>query len=250
MILFLGDTHGQFAHVVEAVQRLQPAAIVFLGDMQAQRPLHEELAAVVGSTDIWFIHGNHDTDSEADYDHLFGSALAHKNLHGRVAEIDGLRVAGLGGVFRGQVWMPPGSARHDTAAAFMRSGGKGNLWRGGLPLRHRSTIFPGDYRALARQRADILVTHEAPSAHPHGFAVLDQLARQLRVRKAFHGHHHDSLDYRAHHARLGFAAYGVGLCGIADQDGQVVRAGTFDWRQYGDPWERPAAMACEGGGQG
>ena len=98
--------------------------------------------------------------------------------------------------------------------------GKGNQWRGGLPLTHRSTIFPDDYERLVKQRADILVTHEAPSAHPHGFAAIDDLARSLGVKKTFHGHHHDQLDYSAERTRLGFDAFGVGFRGIFDQDGQ------------------------------
>lgn len=78
--------------------------------MQAQRPLHLELASILDKTEIWFIHGNHDTDTEADHDHLFGSAMADRNLHGRVVEIAGLRIAGLGGVFRCKVWTPPAPA--------------------------------------------------------------------------------------------------------------------------------------------
>ena len=98
MIYFFGDTHGHFRHVLEIVSRDRPAAIVFLGDLQAQRPLEAELESILGMTEVWFIHGNHDTDSDADYDHLFGSALANRNLHGRVAVVDGVRIAGLGGV--------------------------------------------------------------------------------------------------------------------------------------------------------
>ena len=101
MIYFFGDTHGHFDHVLEIVSRDRPAAIVFLGDLQAQRPLEVELESILGMTEVWFIHGNHDTDSDADYDHLFDSALADRNLHGRVAVVDGVRIAGLGGVFRG-----------------------------------------------------------------------------------------------------------------------------------------------------
>ena len=107
MILFCGDLHGQFGHVIEAVLVRQPAAVILLGDLQAQNPLEVELAPILGHTEIWFIHGNHDTDSDADHDNLFDSALADRNLHGRVVEIAGVRIAGLGGVFRGQVWSPP-----------------------------------------------------------------------------------------------------------------------------------------------
>ena len=228
MIYFCGDTHGHFDHVLDIVARDRPAAIVFLGDLQARRPLEQELAAILDMTEVWYIHGNHDTDTDADYDHLFGSALGERNLHGRVVEIDGVRIAGLGGVFRGQVWWPPGPWEYESPAEFIAHCGKGNRWRDGLPRKHRSSIFPEDYFRLASQRADILVTHEAPSAHPHGFDVLDELGRSLRIDKAFHGHHHDCLDYSASSERLGFDAYGVGYRGITDMEGRRIQSGTFD----------------------
>lgn len=227
-ILFCGDTHGRFAHVVKAVHEHQPAAVVFLGDLQPQRLLDKELEEILDLTEVWWIHGNHDTDSEEDYDNLFGSALADRNLHGRVAEIAGIRVAGLGGIFRGQVWLPPKPARFASPAQFTAQCGKGNLWRGGLPRKHWSSIFPSDYAALAAERAEILVTHEAPSCHPHGFSEIDELARKLGVHASFHGHHHDKPDYGNHRERLGFDAYSVGLCGITNDCGREIRAGDLD----------------------
>jgi len=189
--------------------------------LQAPRPLEIELASILAQTEIWFIHGNHDTDSEVDHDHLFGSKLSDRNLHGKVVEIAGLRIAGLCGVFRGKVWSPPAPAIFESPQKYLARCGKGNFWRGGLPLSHRSTIFPVDYARLMAQRADILVTHEAPSAHPHGFAAIDALARRLGVGKTFHGHHHDQLDYSAERFRLGFDAFGVDFRGILDQDGHT-----------------------------
>lgn len=131
-------------------------------------------------------------------------------LHWHI-EIAGLRIAGLGGVFRGQVWAPPATPSFETQDQYTAQCGQGNRWRGDLPRKHRSSIFPVDYYQFAGQRADILVTHEAPSAHPHGFAAIDELARSLGVNKTFHGHHHDRLDYSAERTRLGFDAFGVGL---------------------------------------
>ena len=231
-IWLCGDVHGHLDPLIEAVLRPpvseRPLAIVLLGDVQAQRPLEVALAPLLAHTAVWFIHGNHDTDSEADHDHLFGSALAGQNLHGRVVEVAGVRIAGLGGVFRGQVWHPPSPWQFETARAYAAWAGRGSRWRGGLPLRHRSTIFPAEVQALCRQRAEVLVTHEALSSHPHGFAVIDDLARCLGVHRAFHGHHHDRRDYRAAWDRLGFEAHGVGLRGITALDGQVSRAGELD----------------------
>ena len=105
-----GDVHGSFNHVLPTVRREKPAAIIFLGDLQAQKPLEEELANVLELTEVYFIHGNHDVDSRADYNNLFNSQLAHRNLHGKVTLIDGFRVAGLGGIFRESIWYPRVSA--------------------------------------------------------------------------------------------------------------------------------------------
>ena len=124
--------------------------------------------------------------------------------------------------------MPPGPPEIESPRGYVAHIGRGNRWRDGLPRRHRSTIFPAEYQALSKQRADVLVTHEAPSCHPHGFAALDELGKHLGVRQAFHGHHHDRLDYQAEWSRLGFEAHGVGLRGITALDGRVIRAGDLD----------------------
>ena len=44
MILFCGDPHGYFEHIIEAVQALRPEAVILLGDLQPKRPLEVELA--------------------------------------------------------------------------------------------------------------------------------------------------------------------------------------------------------------
>ena len=227
-ILFCGDIHGHFQHVIDAVREHTPAAIVVLGDIQANKPLERELEWILDETEVWFINGNHDTDSEVDYDNLFGSQLADRNLHGRVVDVAGVRIAGLGGIFRGQVWRPPETPSYGSAKDFARIQGAGNRWREGLALKHRSSIFPDDYDRLAKLRADVLVTHEAPAVHPHGFDAIDRLARQMQVNTTFHGHHHDSLDYSSHWNQLGHKAYGVGFCGITALDGTVIRVGDYD----------------------
>jgi predicted phosphodiesterase len=224
------------------VLRHRPAAVIFLGDIQADKPLEQFLAPILSLTEVWFIHGNHDSDSEQEYQHLFASELAERNLHGKVVEIAGRRVAGLGGVFREEVWFPERSpARHDNYedyGQFVELNRRirpvnndvalANRVATGKLLKHRSTIFPQIYNTLALDQADILVTHEAPSCHRYGFGAIDELAKALGVKQAFHGHHHDSLDYRKHWARLKLQAYGVGLCGILDVDGRIIQAGKCD----------------------
>ena len=222
-IFFCGDPHGHFDHIIEAVNTHWPAAVVLLGDVQPKQALEQALKPILDRTEVWWIHGNHDTDSDADYDNLFGSALADRNLHGRVVKVAGVRIAGLGGIFRGQVWSASDQPRYLSAKAFLAQCGKGNRWRSGLPRKHRSTIFPDEVSQLRRQKADVLVTHEAPSCHPHGFTVLDDLAVSLGVETAYHGHHHESIVYSQEHAlRLGFQAFAVASREIRDELGNIV----------------------------
>ena len=44
-------------------------------------------------------------------------------------------------------------------------------------------------QALGRLHADVLVTHEAPTTHAHGFKTVDDLAVAMDVRLVVHGHH-------------------------------------------------------------
>lgn len=232
-ILFCGDTHGEFAHVVSTVKALRPEAIVFLGDLEPRRPLDVELEDILGLTGVWFIYGNHDTDADEYVDNLWGSALADRNLDGRVIDIAGVRIGGLGGVFRERIWRPPAEPRYASAGEFLQRSRDESRWRGGLPRRHWSSVFPETYQTLANQRADILVTHEAPSAHPHGFDAIDLLAAAMGVRQVYHGHHHDSLDYGRVEAMSGFRVTGVGLCGITDDRDVKVVPGRRDAARLG-----------------
>ncbi|WP_297573272.1 metallophosphoesterase [uncultured Deefgea sp.] len=225
MIFFCGDVHGQFGHVISAVQQHRPDAIVLLGDLQAPQPLETVLADIIDLTEVWYIHGNHDTDGTRDYCNLWDSGMSERNLHGRVVEIAGVRIAGLGGIFRGHIWMPPNNSVYASPAHYLQHCGKANQWRGGLPRKQRSSIFYVDYQALAHEKADIMVTHEAPSCHPWGFSVLDRLGQAMGIEKSFHGHQHDSLNYREHDARLGFKAYGVALRSIMDENGNIISTG-------------------------
>uniref|UniRef100_UPI000D38FC17 metallophosphoesterase n=1 Tax=unclassified Variovorax TaxID=663243 RepID=UPI000D38FC17 len=217
-LMFFGDPHGDLESVIAAVERCRPESIVLLGDVQARRPLHIELAPILDLTEVWLIHGNHDTDSDADYDNLWGSELADRNLHGRVVEIAGHKVAGLGGIFRTKIWdprRPIKEAAFPSSEAMRRTMKREERWRDGISRKHRSSIFPDDYQRLLRSGpADILVTHEAPSAHPHGWQAIDELAETLGVQLVVHGHHHQSVDYLGEggqSASAPFRAFGVDM---------------------------------------
>jgi hypothetical protein len=141
-----------------------------------------------------WILGNHDCETETAYDNLVTNQ-PEGDLGYRVIGVDGVRIAGLPGVFKPSVWSPGPEdepPRFRDRPAFLAAQPRQRWWRGGLPLWHRDTIFPDDFDRLSEQTFDVLVTHEAPSSHPHGFAVIDQLAASGRARLIVHGHHHDS----------------------------------------------------------
>lgn len=102
LIFFCGDPHGSFDHINEAVKKWHPKAIVLLGDMQPYAPMDVVLKDAMELTEVWWIPGNHDSDSEEYYERLWKGPLAEHNLHGRVANVAGIRIAGLGGVSAGR----------------------------------------------------------------------------------------------------------------------------------------------------
>ena len=72
-IFFCGDPHGTFDQINEAARLYSPDAMVILGDLQPPAPLHVVLEEALAYTDIWWIPGNHDTDSDEFYDRLWRS---------------------------------------------------------------------------------------------------------------------------------------------------------------------------------
>jgi hypothetical protein len=192
-ILFAGDPHRNFAPILRACHALPPGSLILLGDCDCPAPLAHILApAIDQGWNVRWILGNHDTETEAAYDNLTSH---HGDLGLQVTSVGGLRVAGLPGLFKPRVWHPhEGPPSYKTRAAFQAALRPNEPWRGGLPLFHRDTIFPEDITRLAALACDILVTHEAPSSHPHGFAVIDALAEACGARLIVHGHHHQSYE--------------------------------------------------------
>ena len=228
-LLVVGDPHGHYKDVFKVVKEKKPQAVIFLGDMGADAPLEEVLEEILDKTEVWFIHGNHDTDTDDEYDFTFGSQLADRNLHGKVVDIAGFRVAGLGGVFRSKVWHPganDGIPKWDKRESYMYyqpSNIKNSAQRyGGLPRQHNSSIWYEDVELLSQQQADILVTHEAPSCHRYGFEVLDQLAFSMGVKRLFHGHHHEHYQDEISNSEQVIGVDGVALAKCKNDQGETV----------------------------
>lgn len=239
-VLYCGDPHGTFAHILEAAADLRASAVILLGDLDAAAPLHELLAPIADL--IYWVPGNHDTDSAENFANTFDSQLASKNIHGRVVRLpDGTNLAGLGGVFRESVWYPnlggeAGEPKFRSREQHAKSTPRQDRWRGGPHLRHWSSIYPDVVDHLATQRADVLVTHEAPTYHPNGFPILDTLAQSLGVKVSVHGHHHDRIDSSDRWSTQGFKSFSVGLRGITsislDGLAQVIVPGELDAQRH------------------
>lgn len=231
-IWFLGDVHGDFQHIGPALDvasqaNALPSWLVFVGDLDIdQQPLREILAPMLtrfSSLRFAFIHGNHDADTYEHWECLHDSGDSVV-LHGQVVDLDGIRVAGLGGNFMGRVWAPPSTASFTNKAAAMNRGPY--AWRNGQRPNPKlnGAIYPADVAFLAKNRADVLVTHEAPSCHPFGWDALDQLARDMGVVRCFHGHTHDDLseEYGLLRERLGFDARAVNFRCIKNGLGESI----------------------------
>ena len=179
---------------------MQPGILILLGDCEFRLPLRQTLAPLFASGwCIRWILGNKDAETETVFDNL-ATDFPAGDIGGKVVELGSLRVAGLAGVFKPRIWYPradaPGDVieppRFETRSDFLQSLPVREHWRDGLPLWHRDSIFPEDLARLAQQRFDVLVSHEAPSCHRHGFAAIDELADAGGARLIVHGHHHQS----------------------------------------------------------
>jgi predicted phosphodiesterase len=235
-IVFIGDIHQHwhYVHAGLAAQYPPPRAAVLLGDIQCDRPLDELAAPLLDrGIAVHWIHGNHDNDGGPEM--WANLAAPERNpltasggLHAKVLEIEGLRIAGLGGTFRPPVWSPPSPPRlhhrHQLAADLADRGPVyGPAQRAALEHSlSTAAIWPEDLEALASQKADILVTHEAPSSHPAGNAVIDELARRMGARMIVHGHHHVVSHART---RDGLTVLGVASAWGTAIDGSVLWEG-------------------------
>jgi predicted phosphodiesterase len=207
-ILFAGDPHGNFRPLIAAVHKYQPEAVILLGDYDLEMPLENCLQDIIGLTEIWWIAGNHDFESPGKYNNLFNSAFSDRDLHLKVTEIAGLRIAGLGGIFLGRVWYPPQQPKWRGKQHYLHHQ-PANLKHSGMTLKYKSAIWHDEFETLKTLKADILVSHEAPGSHRHGFKVIGELAAAMGVKNIFHGHLHENY--------AGFIKTGIKVVGVADR---------------------------------
>ncbi|MEE3622988.1 metallophosphoesterase [Nitrospirillum sp. BR 11752] len=209
-IVAVGDPHGDWQPLLEVCQRVRPAAVLIVGDCDLSRPIHETLAPLwEAGIRVRYVIGNHDVDSPAWFANLVEDHPTG-NLHGRAEEIEGVMVAGLSGIYSPMVWFPKSSHEHLgpffwSREAWLRKHPHLQRQRDvgardgrGLPIKYHGLIFPEDHDLLAEigrvERADILLTHEAPPTHRYGFLGIQQAAEACGAKLVIHGHHHQSYE--------------------------------------------------------
>jgi hypothetical protein len=194
-LIVYGDPHGEWRPLLSACAEEPPEAVIILGDCDLDLPLRRQIAPVFeAGVRVFCIPGNHDADSPERHARLWGD-YPEGNLHAAWRRAGGFTVAGLGGVFKERIWYPRfGAAEpvHASRKAYLDRLPVRDQWQGGLPLGIYDAIFPEDVYALEGVRADILVTHEAPSCHRHGFVGIDHATTACGARFVIHGHHHES----------------------------------------------------------
>ena len=114
-LVFFGDPHGQFEKLLRAGLADTTTCLFILGDffdrefddnaIDSLRDVFNEFERK--QRDFYYITGNHDAASLALHKFLYEEFADH-NLNGRIVTLgnSGVRVAGLGGVFRGRIWFP------------------------------------------------------------------------------------------------------------------------------------------------
>lgn len=218
-ILFAGDPHGEFDPVISAVEQYNPEAVVLLGDYDLQKPLEQYLQPIINKTQIWWIPGNHDFEQISHHQNLFSSQLSSQGLHLKVIEIAGLRIAGLGGIFLGRVWYPPRRPKWKSKQHYKTHHGAELENNAKLSLKYQSAIWYDEWAEFKKLKADVLVTHEAPRSHKHGFIAIDQLAEAMGVHTVFHGHLH---EYYQATIRNDIQVVGVANAKVADLSGNEL----------------------------
>ena len=164
----------------DALHQLKPDLILSAGDLPFD---YLENLVTRSGVPLLYVPGNHDADVKFRR-HTYGPVVVEEpipgpegcdNVDGKIIEVSGLRVAGLGGSIKYR----EGPNQYTQAAMRRRALG--------LELRAR----------VRRRAPDILLTHSPPKDLgdgqdlPHqGFEAFHRLLRVLRPRLMVHGHLH------------------------------------------------------------
>ena len=191
-ILFVGDLHivdrQDMFNWIDMFEELHDRTkfdfMVLLGDM--------EFPEVPSFSFPWgYIYGNHD-----NLDILYSSNGI--DLHRNIYEVDGVKIAGLGGNFQMKAW----NEINNIEEWIKKYGGTG---------RREHALFRDDVEFLLCFGYDILVSHDAPSNflnYENQNPAMDRLLKENSPKLfAVHGHFHIPFYYQ----KFGVDIYSVGI---------------------------------------
>jgi hypothetical protein len=179
----LGDIHGDFASVRRIMRRHPDVPVwISVGDLADDEGRYHAVDAPL----YWIKGNNENFDAIAEAD-LPESLRFLEN--GRAVDIDGVRVAGLGGTFA-PTW-------YNTAAAALPHPKKGTARATALADKRRHFVKEEVDRVSALDRVDVFLSHEA--ARPYrvggrgpdaGKTPINEVLAAMRPRLHLFGHHH------------------------------------------------------------
>ena len=133
-LVFAGDPHRNFSPILRACAELPPGTLVLLGDCDLTAPLEQVMAPVLrAGWDVRWILGNHDTETEAAFDHL---TSAPGDLGLRVTESRAFASPACLACSGRGFGCPAGGGAAGVSVPSGVPGGAatGEAWRGGLPF--------------------------------------------------------------------------------------------------------------------
>jgi Icc-related predicted phosphoesterase len=186
----LGDIHGDFASVRQIMSRHPDVrSWLAIGDLADDEGRYEDVDAP-----IYWIKGNNENFDAIASGHLPPSL--HFISNGTLVEIDGLRVAALGGTFA-PTW-------YETPAAALPHPVKRTVKATTLADKRRHFVREEVNRCKAFEDVDVLLTHEAPRPYrvrggkgpDAGKTAINEVLIGMHPRFHFFGHHHELSDRR------------------------------------------------------
>jgi hypothetical protein len=201
----LGDIHGDFAAARGIMERrLEVPFWICVGDVADADGRYEPLPAP-----LYWIKGNNE-----NFDAIAAGELP-ENLHyipnGQLIELEGLRIAGLGGTFAPTMYevlardLPPGkparkapaaaaSSESSSSAAAARGGGAPRAVRKDDKSRHIVREEVDVCKSI--KQVDIFLSHEAPRPFrvhrgiDAGKTPINEILSAMKPRLHLFGHHH------------------------------------------------------------
>ena len=181
----LGDIHGDFASARRTMERHAEVPFwICVGDVADDQGRYEPLPAP-----LHWIKGNNE-----NFDSIAAGELPdslHYLPNGVAADIDGIRVAGLGGTFAPTLY--------DTPAADLPHPRKATAKATVLADRRRHFVRQEVEACKALNDVDVFLTHEAPRPYfagdgprrnDAGKAPVNEVLAALKPRLHLFGHHH------------------------------------------------------------